>query len=361
MSRCLDIEPWAARPVVTFANAFTGEHEESSTVSRILVTGGSGFIGTNVVEYYRTHGHEVINVDIAKPRYAAHQAYWNNLDVTNGQALETLMFEFRPEYVFHMAARTDLEGDDVSQYRVNTLGVTNMLAAATRNSPKRIVFASSMLVCALGHRPREENDYSPPNTYGQSKVIAEKQIRNVPVNQLPWIIVRPTSIWGPWFGVPYRNFFDAVRRGYYIHPSSSLVRRTFGFVGNTVYQFDRLIRADSSRTLGRTFYLGDYEAAEIGFWADLIRKEFGSPPIKRVPLVLMRLSAVVGDVLKKCGLAKVPLTSARLRNLLTEAVYDLEDLRIICGDLPFDLEAGVRLTVAWLRDTEKARSEIGRM
>ena len=330
-------------------------------MSRILVTGGSGFIGTNVVEHYCVQGHDVVNVDAAEPRHPGHRGCWKNLDVTDGRALEALMFEFRPEYVFHMAARTDLEGDDVSQYRVNTLGVTNMLAAAKRNSPKRIVFTSSMLVCALGHRPREENDYSPPNAYGQSKVLAEKQIREVPISKLSWIIVRPTSIWGPWFGVPYRNFFDAVKNGYYFHPGRREIRRTFGFIGNTIYQLDRLIHADEENTLGRTFYLGDYEATEIRSWAELVRKEFGLPPIRRFPVVLLRLVAAVGDVLKKCGFDNVPLNSNRLHNLLTDATHDLEELRLICGDLPFDLETGVRLTVAWLRDTESARSEVGRM
>lgn len=321
-------------------------------MSRVLVTGGSGFIGTNVVEYYRLRKHDVLSIDIAEPRHPAHHQLWENVDITNAQRLEALMHDFQAEYVFHFAARTDLDGIDISDYRVNTLGVANMLNSAVQISPKRIVFASTMLVCALGYEPHNDNDYCPPNAYAQSKVTAEQKIRAVSVSQLPWIIVRPTSIWGPWFGTPYRDFFDMVRKGYYVHPNRASIRRTFGYVGNTVYQLDRLIRAKESATLGRTFYIGDYETTEIGAWADLIRKEFGSSPVRRAPVTLMKGLAAVGDVLKKCGLANVPLTVARLRNLLTEAVYDLTELRSICGELPFDLAAGVRLTAAWMRDSE---------
>lgn len=318
-------------------------------MNRILVTGGSGFIGTNIVEYYRAQGHEVLSADVAEPRHPDHRPFWKELDVTDGRALEKLMCEFRPEYVFHLAARTDLEGNDVAEYHVNTSGVANMLSEATRTPPKRIVFASSMLVCALGYRPRNETDYCPPNPYGQSKVIAEKQIRAILPTNLPWIIVRPTSIWGPWFDVPYSIFFNLVRTGYYVHPGTIAIKRSLGFVGNTVYQFDRLVRADPAKTVGCTFYLSDYPATEIRLWAELIRKEFGAPPIKRFPVMLVKAVALAGDAFKKCGFRNVPLTSTRLRNLMTEAIIDLANLHAICGELPFDLPQGVKLTAAWLQ------------
>jgi nucleoside-diphosphate-sugar epimerase len=329
-------------------------------MSRILITGGSGFIGTNVVEYFRVQGDDVVSVDVAKPRHPGHEGLWNCVDVTNAQSLDRLMREFAPEYVLHLAARTDLEGNDVAEYRANTVGVTNMIFSATRVRPKRIVFASTMLVDALGYKPRHENDYCPPNAYGKSKVIGETQIRAVDVGHLPWIIVRPISIWGPWFDVPYRNFFDSVRKGYYVHPGKRELKRSFGFVGNTVYQLDRLIRAEGSKTIGRTFYLGDYEATEVGLWAELIREEFGSPPIRRIPVPLMKSIALLGDAAKKVGFDRVPLTSRRLRNLLTEAVYDLEELRAVCGELPFDLVMGVRMTAAWVRDCQRVEKPIAK-
>jgi len=326
-------------------------------MSKILVTGGSGFIGTNVVEHYHVHGHDVISVDISEPRHPGHRVLWRNLDVTDAGSLAALIDEFRPEFVFHFAARTDLNGRDLSGYLVNTIGVANLICGVRRCVPKKIVFASTMLVCSLGHQSRDAGDYAPPNIYGQSKVIAERYIRAIPTNELPWIIVRPTSIWGPWFGVPYREFFDVVRRGYYIHPANRVIRRTFGFVGNTVFQLDQLIRADASKTLGCTFYLGDYEPTEIRHWAELIRTEFGLPPIKCAPVVLMKSAAIVCDVMQKIGIRSALLTTRRLRNLLTDAVYDLGNLQAICGDLPFDLEMSVRLTVAWLREKQAAEQD----
>lgn len=54
---------------------------------RILVTGGSGFIGTNLVDYYLSKGEEVINFNIAPPKNAQHKPYWRKVDILDSVAL----------------------------------------------------------------------------------------------------------------------------------------------------------------------------------------------------------------------------------------------------------------------------------
>lgn len=60
---------------------------------------------------------------------------------------------------------------------------------------------------------------------------------------LPWVLVRPTSIWGPWFDVPYRNFFLSVARRRYVHPAGKRIHKSFGFVGNITWHLHRLMIA----------------------------------------------------------------------------------------------------------------------
>jgi nucleoside-diphosphate-sugar epimerase len=315
---------------------------------RVMVIGGSGFIGTNLVERYRSQGHHVVNVDSKPPRNTAHASLWRQISVLDQKSLTDIIETVSPHLVFHMAARTDLDGRRLEDYAANVDGVRNVIAALTKLSDlRRVVFASSMLVCRLGYQPHDDNDYNPTTAYGASKVEGERLVRSFG-NRLPWVMVRPTSLWGPWFDIPYRRFFDAVRAGWYMHPKGLSVRRSYGFVLNSVAQLSCLANADSSQVCGRTFYLADYQPVELRAWAECIRRAFSAPAIKDVPIRVLRWAAKAGDVLRAVGLKNPPLTSFRLRNLTTEAVMDTAPLEAVCGETPYDTERGVALTVDWI-------------
>ena len=55
---------------------------------KILITGGSGFIGTNLVDYYRQKGWEVMNVDVREPKNKEARSCWTQCDITDLVALE---------------------------------------------------------------------------------------------------------------------------------------------------------------------------------------------------------------------------------------------------------------------------------
>jgi nucleoside-diphosphate-sugar epimerase len=317
---------------------------------RVLVTGGSGFIGTNLIEHLLAAGDDVLNLDAAAPRFPAHAPVWRNVDILDAGGLERAVESFAPTFVCHLAARVDLAGADVEHYRANTDGVRNLLGAALAGGVERVLFGSSQLVCTPGHLPVDDLDVSPPNAYGQSKVIGEQIVRAEAGDDLTWVLLRPTSIWGPWFGELYSAFFRTVQRGRYVHPRGVRVRKSFGYVGNTVHQIDRLLDAPAARLHGRTLYMADYEPYPILEWARLIQAEFGSRPIREVPVPLLRALARGGDLLQRLGRDNPPLTSYRLRNLLTETVFDLEPLRALCGDLPYSLAEATHRTAAWMRD-----------
>lgn len=318
---------------------------------RILITGGSGFIGTNLVGHFTERGDEVLNLDIAAPRNAAHRKYWYKNDLIEPEPLRAVVKDFAPEFIVHMAARTDLEGRSVGDYRPNTVGVENLVAAVEGlSSLRRIIFASSRLVCRIGYSPRDECDYCPSTPYGESKVIGEQIVRDATVRiPCPWLIVRPTSIWGPWFDVPYKTFFLVIAAGRYVHPGSGRVLKSFGFVSNTVHQIQCLLDAQSGAVYGKTFYLADYPPIDIALMANSITGALNVPPIRTVDHRIIRFVAALGDAAKNLGWRNPPLTSFRLDNLLTPMVHDLEPLQTIVGKLPYTMEMGVSATIDWLR------------
>lgn len=152
---------------------------------RIIVTGGSGFIGTNLIDHHQAKGDDVLNKDIAPPRNKAHSVYWNKIDLLDAEGLKKTIHKFKPDMVLHMAVRTDFDGSSLSDYSANTAGVENLIAAIEGlGSLRRVVFASSRLVCRIGYQPSSDQDYCPTTAYGESKVLG-KQIARTATGRIP--------------------------------------------------------------------------------------------------------------------------------------------------------------------------------
>ena len=321
------------------------------TGPNILITGGSGFIGTNLLEFYLHKGFNVLNIDVIPPRNKAHLRYWKQVDILNYEQLSFCVSQFQPNYIFHLAARTDLDGTTISDYSPNIQGVANLLRSIQPlYSLKRILFSSSRLVCKIGYMPRSFDDYCPPNLYGHSKVAGELLVKEFTHNpRYDWLIFRPTSIWGEWFDIPYKQFFDHVISGRYVHPHSQSIFKSFGYVGNSVYQLDSLSTAAHNVIHNRTFYLADYPPIEVFDMANRIRSSLGLSPVHQVPRIILHLLAKLGDFSKLAGFKRPPLTSFRLNNLFTQMVYNTDDLKSIVGPLPYTLDQGIASTLDWIK------------
>lgn len=314
---------------------------------KILITGGSGFIGTNLVKFYLNKDIVVVNVDTAKPKIADHQTHWVNLDILDQNKLSEFFGQFRPTHVVHLAARTDLRGQTLADYAANIEGVKNVVSSIINcGSVVRAVFASSMLVCKVGYVPRDYDDYLPSTIYGESKVLTEKIIKSHLDLSCEWSIARPTSIWGPWFGEPYRNFFDLILKKRYVNFKGNACTKTYGFVGNTVFQINSLLFADNDLVNHKTFYLGDFPPINISEWADEIRSELRLGPLVKVPFSVFKLAALCGDVLSMFGY-KFPMTSFRLKNMTTDNVLNLDDLYSVVGVPPYNRKEGILETLRW--------------
>lgn len=313
----------------------------------ILITGGSGFIGTNLVEHFLQHDHAVLNLDVHEPRLQTHRKCWQKTDILDLAALQTAVHAFRPTHVVHLAARTDLNGISLDDYKVNTLGTQNLAGVLTGlEGLEQVLFTSSMLVCKPGYIPAHDTDYAYSTVYGESKAKMERWIRaaNLPYR---WNIVRPSSIWGPWFGTPYRDFFDRVLQGsmYKIGGRASATK-TYGFVLNTVFQIDQLLSKELVQ--GNVFYLGDRPALNINEWTDLVAKRAGLKQAATIPYPLLKSAAWLGDLLKHAGI-HFPLTSFRLHNMTTDNIVPLENLYAITGPHPYALEEAVDITLNWIK------------
>lgn len=315
---------------------------------KILITGGSGFIGTNLINFYRQKiDIKIFNIDIVKPRDESQNNYWIQEDIMNFIKLNKLILDIKPNIIIHLAARTDLDGKEDNDYIVNVDGTKNVIKAIKNcASVEKVIFASSMLVCHAGYIPKNNDDYSYDTVYGKSKANMEMLIKNSEMNSI-CTIVRPTSIWGPWFVAPYKSFFNMVLKGMFFHPGNRACSKTYGYVGNLVFQIHKILNSSEINVNNKVFYLGDKPSINISQWADEIKNIAKGKNNIKLPYWVFIILAKIGDILNLFSIS-FPMTSFRLKNMTTDNILNLDELFKVVGKCPYDRQEGTKITLDWL-------------
>jgi GlcNAc-P-P-Und epimerase len=325
---------------------------------RLAVTGGSGYIGSAFIAEAVRSGIQVLNLDVSSPRRPEHGHLWKQVDILDAPALVDALAQFSPSHVVHFAARTRQDADkDLLLYRTNIDGVENLLGAIARTpTVKRAIFTSSQLVCRLGYRPRDAADFAPDCPYGQSKVRTEQLVRQYGGGGVEWCIVRPTTVWGPDMSDHYLRVLAMIQARTYFHLGMRPLYKSYGYIGNVIYQYMKLLCAPADLVSRQVFYAADYEPISLRVWMDTFQRELGARPIRICNEWVASSIAKAGDFINAAGFRKFPFNSFRLRNVLTEYSFDLLPTKNVCGPLPYSMAEGVRETVSWyLRNSATQR------
>lgn len=316
---------------------------------KILITGASGFIGTNMLEFYLSKKCKVFNFDIKTPQYKKHKKYWYRVNLANYKNYSKLFKKIKPTHIIHLAARTDLNGKtDKDYYSSNVKSVKNTIKLCSQQSSVvRIIFASTMLVNKAGYKPKNIFDYNPDTFYGKSKVLGENIVFQNKNILTEFCIIRPTSIWGEWFREPYKNFFNYVNKEHFFHPGNRACKKTFGYVGNSIYQIDKLLFTEKKKVNGKIFYIGDKPSLNISNWANEIAFLAGVNKPKKLPFFIFKLLGWTGDIFNKLGL-RFPMTTFRLKNMIIDRVYNLKNIYKVCGNPPYERKIAIKRTLNWI-------------
>lgn len=316
---------------------------------KVLITGGSGFIGTNLIQSYLDQGVDVINLDWNPPLDKEHTPYWREVNLMDAAGLTEVFGAYQPTHVVHLAARTDtdiyeLDGD-LNEYIQNTQGTQHVLDAIRATpSVQRAIITSSMFVCEAGYLPRHDRDYRPFTLYGVSKKLTEDYTRAADLSCC-WTIIRPQTIWGPW-SLRYRDvMFKVMSQGLYFHPSKRNVRRAYGYVGNVVWQIQQILQAPEATVHEQVFYVGDLPI-DLRAWVEQISLELTGKPVRLLPTALVRGIALTGDLLKRANV-RFPLTSTRFNSMTQDYLAPIEKTYEVFGTPPYTTEAGVKEMIAW--------------
>ncbi len=175
---------------------------------KILVTGGAGFIGSQVVDRYLAEGHKVVVVDdlsTGKTKNVNPQARFYHLDICHPD-LENVFAKEKPEVVNHHAAQIDVRksvANPVFDARVNILGMLNLLEKSLQYGIKRFIFASSG-GAIYGDQPEEalapdeDTPLRPVSPYGVAKAAGELYLYYYHImHGLNYLALRYGNVYGP--------------------------------------------------------------------------------------------------------------------------------------------------------------------
>lgn len=175
-------------------------------MSRILITGATGFVGQAVVKLAAAAGHEVLAADIREPNALPDGVIYEKLDVRSGDS-SLVIKEFRPDSVVHLASIVTPGRDSTrgQEYQVDVEGTRNVLEACLVNNVGRLVVTSSG--AAYGYHPDNpvplvESDSLRGNAefaYSHHKRLVEKMLAEARLKnpELEQVVLRIGTILGP--------------------------------------------------------------------------------------------------------------------------------------------------------------------
>lgn len=325
----------------------------SKVIDSILVTGGSGFIGTNLIEVLLLNNYKVINFDKVRPIKTSHSKLWIEGDIMDSKKLEKIFAELLPTIVIHLAARTDTLSDNIDDYLENSIGTKNILDVIKRtNSVRKVIITSTQYVYKSSEKPFPENndEFIPHTAYGKSKVLAERFTKDANLDCV-WTIIRPTNIWGPWHMRYPNELWKVIDKGLYFHPVNHEVIRTYGYVKNIVHQIYQIMISSANIVNHQVFYIGD-APIDSYVWLNEISIQLTNKKIKRLPKFLFQTIAYVGDMMRIFKIP-FPLYSKRFQNMVEDypapTALTIEQF----GVAEQDLKKNVAETLTWLRNDGK--------
>ena len=287
----------------------------------VLVTGGTGFVGANLVRELQSLG-AAVRV-LARPRGDRRALDGLKVDVVDGDLLDRASLKRAvagTDVVYHAAADYRLWARDPQElHRVNIEGTRSLLEAAGEAGARRIVYTSTVGALGIPKDGTPGTEDTPVSlaemvgAYKASKFLAERVARELAEGGLPIIIVNPSAPIGPWDVKPTptgKMILDFMRGRMFATVDTGL---------NIVHVRDvargHILAAERGR-IGERYILGhdrgNFSLAEIGrMLADITGR---AAPRLRVPYAVAWCGAACSEVVARItgGPPAVPLTAVRM-------------------------------------------------
>lgn len=211
---------------------------------RILVTGGSGFLGANLVRALLQEGHEVhlfLRGESASPRLAdvMHQVVVHRGSIQNESEVRAAVSACQPEVIYHLAGYgvSPMESNRIETLSTNVMGTAYLLEALRTTNYRALVHVGSGAEYGPGDQTHRETDAVAPLTeYAISKACAAGLCLAEARRGFPIKVVRVFAAYGPWEAAHRltSTVMQACLRGESASVSSGTQRRDFIFIDDVI-------------------------------------------------------------------------------------------------------------------------------
>lgn len=320
-------------------------------MNRILVTGGSGFIGTSLIGQLEHSVDQILNIDVNPPKLSSQKEFWKRCDIKDRSRIIDIARDFNPTHVFHLAAKANLNGKTVEDFPDNISGTANVIHAVNNiASLKRFIHVSTQYVVRPGINPSSEEFLMPYTAYGESKALGEILVRKKCTKC--WTILRPTNIWGPMHPFFHSELWFYLRKRYYMHPGYKPIIKYYGYIENAIEQIIFIgLNAKIEKIQGQVYYITD-APIDNAEWMNGFSMMLSGKPIRRIPIGIWKILARIGDQIKRVNIP-FPMSTERLFRLTVSEFIPYEKTLSLIKRPPVSLVEGIRRSVKWFK-SEKA-------
>jgi dihydroflavonol-4-reductase len=321
---------------------------------KVLVTGGTGFIGSRLIERLHERGWDVVCVSKDRLNCGSLEALGVEAilgDLTNGIAWNKVLEGV--DVVYHVAGVT--RGRTLDDYYAgNTRATESLLASVLRYRPglRRFVYVSSQSAAgpSIDGKPVNEHDTCHPvSTYGKSKFLAEQAVLRA-AGCLPVTILRPSVVYGP-REKDMLSYMQTVRMGIHL-----LIGRGKKYLN--LIHVDDLVRgiiqaSESPAAVGQTYFLAServYDEEEVG---DTIAEVVRRRPLRiHVPHVVAYIIGAIGNLCALLLGRNIFLNVQKVREVVQTAwTCSVEKaVREFGFHQEISLHDGMAMTYRWYRD-----------
>jgi nucleoside-diphosphate-sugar epimerase len=322
----------------------------------VLITGGTGFIGSRLALRCLADGH---SVRILGQENTPAESYNRILveekgaevilsSVTDEEVLTSLLKGI--DVVFHLAAaQHEVNVPEQRFWAINVKGTANLLEASSNTGVKRFVHGSTIGVYgfAMDGTIDEDSPLNPDNIYGRTKLEGEKVVLSFK-EKLPVAIIRIPETYGPG-DRRLLKLFKAIHKGVFFMIGNGNNLHHLIYVEDLI---DALFLAAESRgAIGNVFVVAGKVPATTNEMVALIAERVnGKIPVYRAPLsVFLFLAAVVEKMFQPFGI-KPPIHRRRMDFFRKSFAFSQKKAEKILGFQPkVGLPEGISLTAAWYR------------
>lgn len=312
----------------------------------ITLIGGSGFVGTRLLELYRISGtgNKLKNIDLQ------HSHFFDDVtSIGDVRSLDQMKEGLKGSDVVVLLAAQ--HRDDVTPrslyYDTNVEGMRNTLQAMESNGVKHLVFFSSVAVYGLNkNNPDEEYPKDPFNDYGKSKWQAEEVLQEWYKTHPDWTvsIIRPTVIFGERNRGNVYNLLKQIASGKFLMVGSGDNRKSMAYVGNIVAFVKFLI---DNATDGYNVYnyidKPDFTMNDLVMHVEKVLQK--RIPSTHFPYWLGMLGGYCFDMLAFMTRKKLSVSSVRVKKFCATTEFNSDKMLSSGFVPPYSLEEGLQRTL----------------